>query len=534
MRELDELGERFWAWRARQQPRTRDDIPRLDRPPGWLPEVDAGLADRRREELGAFEAELARIDPDEVPDRVDHRLLSSAMARVRWESDVLRVRGIPRFWTDQALGPVYDALLRPGVDADRVAEVTRLLRAVPDTLSHAAGALVSPAREFARLAVAELDGVAGRIDACTEALARIDPSAAAELASAGAEAGAALEQFGAGLADRLADLPPAVPVGRRAVRVVPARGRLRSADRRGDRGHRAPRVRARRLARAAARHPQPGRAGAAAARRRGPAGPRAGARRGGGAPVLRLPGPAEPAGVAAALPHPAHARLPGPADLPRRGGRAHRAGPAHRGRRRVRAAARPGPAVLPRRQRPRPARRDRARGGALPAARPGLAEPAPGPPALLRLRRQRGHRLLQRGDDAGQRPGRRRAAHPSGAVQLHAAARAAGDGRRGPGDRAHVDRGGSRRAGVPGPDGRRHRPGGGRVLRRDAGPGTHLPDRQDPADRPDRGRGAASPRPGPAAPARRDLGQRQRPRRPAALGTARPDRRAARPRHDPG
>jgi Bacterial protein of unknown function (DUF885) len=214
MRELDELGERFWAWRARQQPRTRDDIPRLDRPPGWLPEVDAGLAARRREELGAFQAELARIRPDGVADRVDHRLLRSAMARVSWESDILLVRGIPRFWTDQALGPVYDALLRPGVDAARLAEVTRLLRAVPDTLSHAADALVSPAREFAKLAVAELDGIAGRIDACTGTLARIDPSAAAELASAGAEAGAALEQFGAGLAARLTDLPPAVPVGR--------------------------------------------------------------------------------------------------------------------------------------------------------------------------------------------------------------------------------------------------------------------------------------------------------------------------------
>jgi len=214
MRELDELGERFWAWRARQQPRTRDDIPRLDRPPGWLPEVDAGLASRRREELGAFQAELARIDPDEVPDCVDYRLLNSAMARVIWESDILRVRGIPRFWTDQALGPAYDALLRPGVDAARVAEVVRLLRAVPGTLSHAADALVSPAREFAGLAVAELDGIAGRVDACTGALARIDPSAAAELAAAGAEAGAALERFGAGLAARVADLAPAVPVGR--------------------------------------------------------------------------------------------------------------------------------------------------------------------------------------------------------------------------------------------------------------------------------------------------------------------------------
>jgi len=212
MRELDELGERFWAWRARQQPRTRDDIPRLDRPPSWLPEVDAGLADRRREELGAFQAELARIHPDEVPDRVDHRLLQSAMARVIWESDILRVRGIPRFWTDQALGPVFDALLRPGVDAARVAEVTRLLRAVPDTLSHAADALVNPAREFATLAAAELDGIAGRVAACAGALALIAPSA--ELSAAAAEAGAALEQFGAGLAARLADLPPAVPVGR--------------------------------------------------------------------------------------------------------------------------------------------------------------------------------------------------------------------------------------------------------------------------------------------------------------------------------
>ena len=214
MRELDELGGRFWAWRARQQPRTRDDIPRLDRPPGWLPEVEPGLAGRRREELGAFQAELARISPDQVADRVDHRLLRSAMARVSWESDILQVRGIPRFWTDQALGPVFDALLRPGVDAARVAEVVRLLRAVPATLSHAPAALASPAREFAELAVAELDGIAGRIDACTQVLARIDPSAAAELASAGAQAAAALEQFGAGLAARAVALPPAAPVGR--------------------------------------------------------------------------------------------------------------------------------------------------------------------------------------------------------------------------------------------------------------------------------------------------------------------------------
>ena len=176
MHKLDELAERFWAWRARQQPRTRDDIPRLDRPAGWRPEVDPALADRRREELAVFQAELGRIRPEQVADRVDHRLLWSAMARVEWESDILRVRGIPRFWIDQALGPVFDVLLRPGVDADpvsRIAEVVRLLRAVPATLAHATPALAQPAREFAELAVAELDGIAARIAACTQALTQI-------------------------------------------------------------------------------------------------------------------------------------------------------------------------------------------------------------------------------------------------------------------------------------------------------------------------------------------------------------------------
>ena len=214
MQELDELSQRFWAWRARQQPRTRDDIPRLDRPARWRPEVEAALAVQRKDELGAFESELSRIRPDEVPDRVDHRLLRSALARVRWENDVLRVRGIPRFWTDQALGPVFDALLRPGVDAARVGEVTRLLRAVPATLAHAPAALSRPAREFVELAVAELDGIAARVEACAQALGRIDPSAAAELGSAAAAAGGALEQFGGWLAGRLAELPAAVPIGR--------------------------------------------------------------------------------------------------------------------------------------------------------------------------------------------------------------------------------------------------------------------------------------------------------------------------------
>jgi hypothetical protein len=217
MREIDEVGERFWAWRGWQQPRQRDDIPRLDRPAGWLPEVTPELAARRREELASFESSLASLRPGAaapVPDRVDHRLLRSAMARVRWENDVLRVRNIPRFWIDQALGPVFDTLLRPGVDAARVAEVIRLLRAAPATLSHAPAALRGAAREFAALALSELDGIGDRVLACADALARADPAAATALGAAAAEAAAALQSFAALLAAALPSLPPATPVGR--------------------------------------------------------------------------------------------------------------------------------------------------------------------------------------------------------------------------------------------------------------------------------------------------------------------------------
>jgi Bacterial protein of unknown function (DUF885) len=135
------------------------------------------------------------------------------MARASWESDVLRVRSVPRFWTDQAIGPVFDVLLRPGVDEARVTEVVRLLRAVPATLAHAPAALGGAAREFAGLALAELDGIRGRLDACADALAAISPAARADLRSAAGEAAGALEAHASRLAAALPGLPPAVPVG---------------------------------------------------------------------------------------------------------------------------------------------------------------------------------------------------------------------------------------------------------------------------------------------------------------------------------
>lgn len=215
MHELDDLSGRFWAWRSVSAPRTRDDIPRLDRPAGWLPDVGESAVELRRAECASFVAELEGIIPTEVADRVDHRLLRSAMARVRWELDIARLWHQPRFYVDQAIGPIFDVLLVPGVDRARVAEVTRFLLHVPEVVRVALQVLPSRAvAEFAGLAIGELDGISGRLEDVALALTPIDPESAPQLQAAATAAGSALEELRLWLVAAHPDLPPAAPVGR--------------------------------------------------------------------------------------------------------------------------------------------------------------------------------------------------------------------------------------------------------------------------------------------------------------------------------
>lgn len=155
------LGRDFWAWRSVQQPRPRDDIPRLERAAGWLPDWAPGVVDDHRRALGEFERRAAGLDVDglAVPVRVDARLIGSALARVRWELDVVRNwERDPVFHVDQALGPFFDLLLPPPpFDEEREAALVAAMAAVPTALDSARGCLEgSLVADFARLAVAEL------------------------------------------------------------------------------------------------------------------------------------------------------------------------------------------------------------------------------------------------------------------------------------------------------------------------------------------------------------------------------------------
>jgi len=215
------LAEEFWTWRAAQQPRSHDDLPRIGRPPGWVPDFSADAVARYRRELAGFERRLAAIEPgDDRAAAVDARLLRSACARVRWELDVLRIwQRQPRFYVDQTLGSVFDLLTPLGVDAERLNDITRLLAATPAVLDGGRANLAGHAvREFAQLTASDLAHVEDDVAATVAALCALEPAGWSDadnqqLTIAGEQAGRALGAFRDHLTAELPGMAAAEPVG---------------------------------------------------------------------------------------------------------------------------------------------------------------------------------------------------------------------------------------------------------------------------------------------------------------------------------
>jgi hypothetical protein len=221
--QLTNLGREFWTWRTRHQPRTPDDIPRVERPQGWLPVISESEMAVAGRELLAFERRLTAIDPEQVADAVDHRLLRSAMARVRWETDVLQLwRRHPSFYVDQSLGAVFDLLTPRDPDAGTLSDVCRLLDATPQILEVGKDNLLGHAvAEFAGLAVSELGGVRAAVQDMTDALLDLTPpdwddEDRTRLRRSGIRAAQALEEYAAWLSDRGDSFGPRTPIGEEA------------------------------------------------------------------------------------------------------------------------------------------------------------------------------------------------------------------------------------------------------------------------------------------------------------------------------
>lgn len=214
------LGEELWAWRLPTQFRTSDDIPRVDRPAGWLPTVTAASVEERLQRAEAFRARWAAIDRTALSPaaEVDHRLLGSALARVRWECEVLRNwERDAVLLAEQAIGPYFDLLLRPPpLDDDRRRDLQHVLRHVPAQLEVARDNLArAGVRPLAAAAVRLLEGIEEALPASVAALSGlVSVHEHDTLTGLGRDAAEALAAFRGWLDDHLDAFAALTPVGR--------------------------------------------------------------------------------------------------------------------------------------------------------------------------------------------------------------------------------------------------------------------------------------------------------------------------------
>lgn len=211
--EVGRLGVELWEWRVSQQPSTGDDIPRLPRPPGWLPGFSADAVARARTRRDELAARWWAIDVNglDVATQVDHRLLGSVLCRVAWELDVLQSwRRDPVFHVHQALGPYFDLLLPlPPFGDDRAASIVAALEHVPLAVRQALAALDQPAGPLTAAARELLGGAGARLEASAASLVEHLPDAhRGPLRAAVAPAVAALDRLRSRLAalDGLTDV----------------------------------------------------------------------------------------------------------------------------------------------------------------------------------------------------------------------------------------------------------------------------------------------------------------------------------------
>ena len=214
------LGQELWEWRLPTQFRTSDDIPRVDRPRGWLPTFTAASVEQRMERAADLRERWAAIDRADLTPagEVDHRLLGSALARVRWECEILRNwERDAVLLAEQAIGPYFDLLLRPPpFDAGRREDLHHVLAHVPAQLDVARENLSrTGVRPLAAAAVRLLDGIEDALPASVAALSGVlSVSEHDALTGVGVDAAAALASFRGWLHDHLEGFAELTPVGR--------------------------------------------------------------------------------------------------------------------------------------------------------------------------------------------------------------------------------------------------------------------------------------------------------------------------------
>jgi Bacterial protein of unknown function (DUF885) len=223
IKEIEDLGRDFWQWRMLQQPRSHDDIPRLERPRNWRPAWSQADVLGYRKVISEFEHRWSGINvgsanaPDvNKEDWVDYQLIGSAISRVIWELDYLKTwQEQPRFYIDQTIGVVFDLLLPLKISADHVGQTifafggTRQI--LEDGIVNLDGHAVGP---HAKVAIELLEDIENQISELVLHLGKFADSTQIDiLENSAADATKAFVAYREKLRSDLATMKPIVAIG---------------------------------------------------------------------------------------------------------------------------------------------------------------------------------------------------------------------------------------------------------------------------------------------------------------------------------
>jgi len=198
--DIQKLAADFFEWRKITQPASEDDIPRVERPDGWIPDFSSEALERNNQKHIKFSSLLKNLPREDWSrsDSVDFLLMHSAIERVNWELNILRspYRN-PDFYVHQTIGAVYELLLihSPMTDS-RMENIILRLKSIPKTLEHAKQNLTEPNEPFALVALENLSDIRHRLNKMKDGLLLIaDKKFENDLINAVNNAADALENY---------------------------------------------------------------------------------------------------------------------------------------------------------------------------------------------------------------------------------------------------------------------------------------------------------------------------------------------------
>lgn len=217
--DIQAFAQDFFAWRAVTQPATSDDINRVERPDGWVPDYSPESLTKYKQTYQDYKSRLNAISRQgwTQSDSVDYLLLRSAVERVNWELNVLRLpERNPDFYIHQTLGILFELLLIHSPITDQRAQNLLIrFQSIPNTLKHARKNLTDPVAAFADIAIANGDDVRKKLADCVNALQPvIDGNLHRSLTKAADNAAHALEDYLSWLVDEQPGMSNKFSVGR--------------------------------------------------------------------------------------------------------------------------------------------------------------------------------------------------------------------------------------------------------------------------------------------------------------------------------